>query len=117
MKSEQEIFEFAVADALEMLELKPSEVISFEHFQTGRKLTHAENVNQRFELVLESSKITGPCMAYPGDQFLGYKPETGEAWFEDYAGTICGPLKAVEKRLYLWALVEDTEALKIETAA
>lgn len=117
MKTEQEIFEFSVADALEMLELNPSEVISFEQFRAGRELTDAEKVPERFELVLESSKITGPCMAYPGNQFLGYEPETGEAWFEDYAGTISGPLEAVEKRLYLWALVEVTEALKIEATA
>ena len=117
MKTEQEIFEFAVTDALEMVGLKPVEVITFENFRAGREVTDAAEVDQRFELVLESSKIDGPCMAYPGDQFLGYKPETGEAWFEDYAGTVSGPLEAVEKRLYLWALVEDTEALKIEAPA
>lgn len=115
MRTENQIFKFAVADALEMVELNPTQVISFEDFRSGRDFTSVEAVDQGFSMVLEASKITGHCVVYPGDQFLGYRPETGEAWFEDYAGTIRGPIEQVEQRLYLWALVEDTYKMMLKS--
>jgi hypothetical protein len=106
-------FEADFDEALGIAGVPEDALIRLEDFRSGRRFSSVENLDPKFEHALEGSKIEGTCVIYPGDQFLGFDADSGIAWFEDYKGVIRGDLDAVEERLYLWAIAEDTDSMLV----
>jgi hypothetical protein len=89
-----------------------SALMSFETFAGGREFHHMRHLPEAFGSAAEAIKVTDYCVAYPGGQLLGYNPDTGEAWFEDYKEEFRGPIELIERKLYLWAITECPELLE-----
>jgi len=88
-------------------ELDASQVISFLRFQQGREFEHVSTLPPEYEHLVEGINVTDYCVTYPGPNLLGYDPTTGEAWFQDYKEEFRGPLEEIERKFYLWAIVES----------
>lgn len=88
-------------------ELDSSKVISFLRFQQGRDFEHVSTLPAEYEHLAEGINVTDYCVTYPGPNLLGYDPQTGEAWFQDYNEEFRGPLEEIERKFYLWAIVES----------
>jgi hypothetical protein len=88
-------------------ELDATQVISFLRFQQGREFEHVSALPPEYEHLAEGINVTDYCVTYPGPNLLGYDPQTGEAWFQDYKEEFRGPLEEIERKFYLWAIVES----------
>ncbi|WP_138438001.1 hypothetical protein [Marinobacter shengliensis] len=99
--------EFADLAKRHSLDLKA--LPTFDEFRKSRQFDHVSSLPNDYQNLCEGIGATDHCIRYPGPNLLGYQPETGEAWFQDYAQEHRGPLEEIERKFYLWAIIETPE--------
>lgn len=106
-----EAFKSELNETIKRLDLDPTSLITFEDFIKAREFHHISTLPEAYEGMADGIDITEYCVCYPGTAILGYDPADGEAWFEDYKDEFRGPIELIERKLYVWAIVEMGDLL------